>query len=196
MRHTIKMDQKDDRYYISRVLEGDVQSFSYLVDKYKDMVFTLAFRILKNRENAEEVAQDSFMKVYQNLGKFKLKSKFSTWLYRIVYNTAISKVRVKQKPTLSIENLEFFEIVDEKQKTSKSFDIENNKMILQRLLNKLDESDRALITPYYLEECKISEIAEITGFNRSNIKVKLHRTRKKMQEALYKIMKSENVEII
>ena len=196
MRHTIKMDQKDDRYYISRVLEGDVQSFSHLVDKYKDMVFTLAFRILKNRENAEEVAQDSFVKVYQNLGKFKLKSKFSTWLYRIVYNTAISKVRVKQKPTLSIENLEFFEIVDEKQKTSKSFDIENNKMILQRLLNKLDESDRALITLYYLEECKISEIAEITGFNRSNIKVKLHRTRKKMQEALYKIMKSENVEII
>ena len=196
MRHTIKMDQKDDRYYISRVLEGDVQSFSYLVDKYKDMVFTLAFRILKNRENAEEVAQDSFMKVYQNLGKFKLKSKFSTWLYRIVYNTTISKVRVKQKPTISIENQKFFEIVDEKQKTSKSFDIENNKMILQRLLNKLDESDRALITLYYLDECKISEISEITGFNRSNIKVKLHRARKKMQEELHKIMKSEMVEII
>ena len=190
------MDQKDDRYYISKVLEGDVQAFSYLVDKYKDMVFTLAFRILKNRENAEEVAQDSFVKVYQNLGKFKLKSKFSTWLYRIVYNTAISKVRIKQKPTMSIENQRFFEIVDEKQNVSKSFDIENNKMILQRLLNKLDESDRALITLYYLDECKISEIAEITGFNRSNIKVKLHRTRKKMQEELHRIMKSEIVEII
>ena len=190
------MDQKDDRYYISRVLEGDVQSFSHLVDKYKDMVFTLSFRILKNRENAEEVAQDSFVKVYQNLGKFKLKSKFSTWLYRIVYNTTISKVRVKQKPTISIENQKFFEIGDDDQNASKSFDIENNKMILQRLLNKLDESDRALITLYYLDECKISEIAEITGFNRSNIKVKLHRARKKMQEELHKIMKSEMVEII
>ena len=196
MRHTIKMDQKDDRYYISKVLEGDVQAFSYLVDKYKDMVFTLAFRILKNRENAEEVAQDAFVKVYQNIGKFRSKSKFSTWLYRIVYNTAISKVRVKQKTTMSIENQKFFEIRDENQNVSKSFDIENNKILLQRLLNKLDENDRALITLYYLDECKISEIAEITGFNRSNIKVKLHRTRKKMQEELYKIMKIENVEII
>ena len=69
-------------------------------------------------------------------------------------------------------------------------------MILQRLLDKLDESDRALITLYYLDECKISEIAEITGQNRSNIKVKLHRTRKKMKEELHKIMKIENVEII
>ena len=195
MRHTIKMDQKDDRYYISKVLEGDVQAFSYLVDKYKDMVFTLAFRILKNRENAEEVAQDAFVKVYQNLGKFRSKSKFSTWLYRIVYNTAISKVRVKQKTTMSIENQKFFEIRDENQNVSKSFDIENNKILLQRLLNKLDESDRALITLYYLDECKISEIAEITGFNRSNIKVKLHRTRKKMQEELHKMMKSEMIEI-
>ena len=112
MRHTIKMDQKDDRYYISKVLEGDMQAFSYLVDKYKDMVFTLAFRILKNRENAEEVAQDSFVKVYQNLKKFKSKSKFSTWLYRIVYNTAISRVRVKQNPTMSIDDQKFFEIED------------------------------------------------------------------------------------
>ncbi|MCK4701531.1 MAG: sigma-70 family RNA polymerase sigma factor [Bacteroidales bacterium] len=196
MRHTIRMDQKDDRYYISKVLKGDVQAFSYLVDKYQDMVFTLAFRILKNRENAEEVAQDSFVKVYQNLGKFRSKSKFSTWLYRIVYNTAISRVRVKQKTTMSIDNQKFFEIGDDDQNVSKSFDIENNKMILQRLLNKLDESDRALITLYYLDECKVSEISEITGQNRSNIKVKLHRTRKKMQEELHKIMKSENVEII
>jgi len=196
MRHTIKMDQKDDRYYISKVLEGDMQAFSYLVDKYKDMVFTLAFRILKNRENAEEVAQDSFVKVYQNLKKFKSKSKFSTWLYRIVYNTAISRVRVKQNPTMSIDDQKFFEIEDEKQNVSKSFDIENNKMILQRLLNKLDESDRALITLYYLDECKISEIAEITGQNNSNIKVKLHRTRKKMKEELHRILKSEMVEII
>jgi len=195
MRHTIRMDQKDDRYYISKVLEGDMQAFSYLADKYKDMVFTLAFRILKNRENAEEVAQDSFVKVYQNLGKFKLKSKFSTWLYRIVYNTAISKVRVKQKPTMSIDDQKFFEIGDDDQNASKSFDIENNKMVLQRLLNKLDESDRALITLYYLDECKISEISEITGINNSNIKVKLHRARKKMQEELNRILKSEMIEI-
>ena len=196
MRHTNKMDQKEDRYYISKVLEGDVQAFSYLVDKYKDMAYTLAFRILKNRENAEEVAQDAFLKVYQNLGKFRSKSKFSTWLYRIVYNTAISKVRVKQKSTISIEDEKFYEIGDDEHDVNKSFDIENNKMILQRLLSKLDESDRALITLYYLDECKISEISEITGYNSSNIKVKLHRIRKKMQEELQRILKSEIVEII
>jgi len=196
MRHIIRMDKKSDRFYIDNILKGDVQAFSYLVDKYKDMVFTLSFRILKNRENAEEVAQDSFVKVYQNLKKFKSKSKFSTWLYRIVYNTAISRVRVKQKPTMLIDDQNYFEIEDKNQNVSKSFDIENNKMILQRLMNKLDENDRALITLYYLDECKISEIAEITGINNSNIKVKLHRTRKKMQEELHKIMKNEMVGII
>ena len=97
---------------------------------------------------------------------------------------------------MSIDDQNYFEIEDKNQNVSKSYDIENNKIILQRLLNKLDESDRALITLYYLDECKISEIAEITGINSSNIKVKLHRTRKKMQEELHRIMKNEMVGII
>lgn len=196
MRQTVRMDPENDRYYIDKVLKGQVQAFSSLVDKYKDMAFTLALRILRNREDAEEVAQDAFLKVYQNLGKFRSKSKFSTWLYRIIYNTAISKVRVKKEPNVSIEDRKFYEIREDESDVIKNFEIENNKNILHKLLNILDENERALITLYYLDECKISEISEITGLKNSNIKVKLHRTRKKMQEELQRILKSEVVEVI
>lgn len=196
MRQTVRMDPENDRYYIDKVMKGQVQAFSFLVDKYKDMAFTLALRILRNREDAEEVAQDAFLKVYQNLGKFRSKSKFSTWLYRIIYNTAISKVRVKKEPNVSIEDRKFYEIREDESDVIKNFEIENNKNILHKLLNILDENERALITLYYLDECKISEISEITGLENSNVKVKLHRTRKKMQEELQRILKSEVVEVI
>jgi RNA polymerase sigma-70 factor (ECF subfamily) len=97
------MDPKGDIYYISQVLEGKVNTFSYLVDRHKDKAFNLAFRICGNREEAEEIAQDAFLKAYRSLKYFKMKSSFATWLYRIVYNTAISLVRSRKKGLLSIE---------------------------------------------------------------------------------------------
>ena len=84
-------------------MNNDVSAYTILVDKHKNMAFTVAYRIVRNREDAEEIAQDAFVKVYQSLKSFKKESKFSTWLYRIIYNTAISKTRKKQLETTNLD---------------------------------------------------------------------------------------------
>lgn len=80
----------DEQKWIKSILAGDTKSFSCLVAKYQQMAFTIAFRILENREEAEEVVQDAFVKMYRALPSFQFGSKFSTWFYKIVYNTAIT----------------------------------------------------------------------------------------------------------
>ena len=94
---------ESDSYYIEKVLNNDVAAFSKLIDKHKEMVFTVAVRILRNREDAEEIAQDTFIKAYKSLKTFKRESKFSTWLYRIAYNAAISKTRKKRLQTVDLD---------------------------------------------------------------------------------------------
>ena len=90
------MKYQNDNYYIDRVLSGDVSAYALLVSKHKNLVFSIVLKILNNREDAEEIAQDVFLKAYQSLKKFEQKSKFSTWLYRIAYNSAISRTRKKK----------------------------------------------------------------------------------------------------
>ena len=98
------MSSAKDHIYIEKVLQGDTSSYNYLVNNYKDMVYTLAIKIVRNHEDAEEVAQDSFVKAFQKLNSFKGESKFSTWLYTIVYRTAISKIRKKNIETTDIDD--------------------------------------------------------------------------------------------
>jgi RNA polymerase sigma-70 factor (ECF subfamily) len=78
------------------VLKGEQSAYTFLVEKHKNLVFSIVLKVLSSREDAEEVAQDVFLKAYQSLGSFEMKSKFSTWLYRIAYNAAISKTRKKK----------------------------------------------------------------------------------------------------
>jgi len=100
------MEFLDDSFYIEKVINGDTSAYTNLVNKHKDMVYTIALRIARNHQDAEEIAQDVFLKAFQSLESFRQKSKFSTWLYRIVYNTAISKIRKKQPEVTALdENL-------------------------------------------------------------------------------------------
>lgn len=174
-------------HYLSKVIEGDVSAYSYIVNQYKNMAFSIALRIVNNREDAEEVTQDAFLKAYNSIKKFNHKSKFSTWLYKIVYNTAISKIRKNKKNSVTrqltdenIENLNSENINDALIK----LDEENQKKIINLAINKLSENEKLIITLYYLSEKSIIEITEITNFSSSNIKVILHRARKKMYAEL------------
>ncbi|GAA6770449.1 hypothetical protein AAGS39_11930 [Flavobacterium sp. CGRL2] len=96
------MSTINDQHYIDKVLQGDTNSFAVLVDRYKDMIFTLALKMVKNREEAEEVAQDTFIKIYSSLSKFKGDSKFSTWIYKIAYNTCLDRLKKSKKDDLNI----------------------------------------------------------------------------------------------
>jgi len=180
----------NDAYYIDRILSGDKNSFAYLVERHKDMVFTIAKRMLQNQEDAEEVAQDAFMKAYKSLKKFKGESKFSTWLYKIVYNLAISKLRKKKHDTFSIDDSDnsHFEAIEESS-YNKLQDLErtDQRNYIKTAIEQLNYEERTVVTLYYQKEQKVSEIAEITGLSASNVKVKLFRARKKLYDKLYSL---------
>jgi RNA polymerase sigma factor (sigma-70 family) len=184
------MDYKSDISCIEQVLQGKVNAYSYLVDRHKDKAFNLAFRICGNREEAEEIAQDAFVKAYRSLKNFKMKSSFATWLFRIVYNTAISLVRSRRKGVLSLEEfpadaVDFLNI--NKNEEEAADDYRNS--LVNFALQKIPEEERGLITLYYYDEMDTEEISIITGINKSNIKVKLFRARQKMSEIIRKVEK-------
>ena len=186
------MDYKGDIYYIDQVLEGKTNAFSYIVDRHKNKAFNLAFRICGNHEEAEELAQDSFLKAYRALRSFKMKSSFATWFYRIVYNTTISHVRLKKKGVLSLEDFpadatDFIGTNTNEEEAEKEY----RNSLVNFALQKITEEERGLISLYYYEEMSTDEIADVTGISKSNIKVKLFRARQKMQEIIEKTEKKK-----
>ncbi len=183
------MEQKDDIFYIEKVKNGQTNHFSYIVEKYQDIVFSIALKILRNREDAEEMAQESFIKAYKSLHTFKGTAKFSTWLYRITYNNCISEVRKKKQYFVSTDNIE---VKDD----SEEFDLggipaENRAKYVKAALDKLPEDEYTLVLLYYFENQSIEEISKISKLSASNTKVKLHRARKKLYTILNEMLKEE-----
>jgi len=185
MRQTGRMEYKGDIFYIGQVLEGNVNSFSHIVDRHKDHVFNLAVKICGNREDAEEVAQDSFLKAFRSISGFKMKSSFATWLYRIVYNSAISHIRTRKREILSIEEFpadasDFLSSFTDEEEALEQY----RRSLVGFALQKLSEDERAIVTLYYYEEMNTEKIAEVTGISRQNVKVRLFRARQKMSEII------------
>ncbi len=180
----------DDQLYIQRVLDGNTSSFTSLVEKYKDMVFTVCFRILRQREDAEDVAQQVFLKAFRNLHAFQGKSRFSTWLYTIAYRTAISQSRVNQQhlhresdENLSMEPLAFPQLDEMHAADVRTY--------VHQAIEALPVIDSVLISLYYLDECSIQEIVDITELSETNVKVRLHRARKLLKEQLELLLHHE-----
>jgi RNA polymerase sigma-70 factor (ECF subfamily) len=180
------MGFQPDHVYIDKVLSGDINAYSHLVEKHKDMVYTIAQRITQKREDAEEIAQDAFLKAYEHLSEFKRQSKFSTWIYRIAYNSAISRVRKKTLDTTTLDHNLIEQVPEEQvQQEMEGMKEDEQKRIIDMALTQLNELDYLVITMFYMKEKSIDDIAEITGLSKSNVKVKLHRIRKRMYQELY-----------
>ena len=182
------MEYKGDTYYIGQILAGNSNAFSHIVDRHKNKAYNLAFRICGNNEEAEELAQDSFVKAYRSLKSFKMKSSFATWLYRIVYNTTISHVRLKKKGVLSLEDfpVDATDFIGSNTSEEEA-DREYRSSLVNFALQKINDDERALISLYYYDEMSTDEIADVTGISKSNIKVKLFRARQKMQDIIVKV---------
>ena len=106
------MELYSDTYYIQRIRAGHIESFACLADRYSQTVFALIVRVVQNREDAEELTQDVFLKVFRKLDSFKGDCAFSTWLYRIAYNTALSAVRKKKLEWLTIDDSTLYNFAD------------------------------------------------------------------------------------
>lgn len=183
VRHKGNMEQVDDFICIDRVLQGQQKAFGLLVEKYQDMVFTIAFRILQQREEAEDVAQQVFVKAFQKLNSFQRTAQFSTWLFRIAYNTAISAQR-KHAGASSIKTIELNEDIRLADDGDSYLILENSLQQLENAIENLPVHDRGLISLYYLQQQSVDEICEVTGLSASNVKIRLFRIRKKLQEML------------
>lgn len=162
---------------IKKAITGDSEALNVLIDKYKDIAFNLALSIVKNREDAKDITQDSFLKVLENINRFRSDSKFSTWLYRIVYNKSIGFVKRENRTNI----VDYSGLVDISEKNDNQ---EDKIQELYKAINLLEDTDRNIIMLFYLAEKSIKEIAQITGLSIGNIKVILHRARKKLFEKM------------
>ena len=191
------MVEQQDNIYITKVLEGDRNAFAYLVDKYKTMVYSLALRLVKDREEAEEISQDAFIKAYQSLASFKGKAKFSSWLYRIVYNTAISKLRQQPAGRVSLDEPNIPDTLYlESKENYDTLSAGERKKYLEKALDSLDRDEKMFVILYYYEEKDLDEIASIAGLTKTNTKVKLFRARKKMLTVLQSYLKEETYNLL
>ncbi len=191
------VEHQQDNIYITKVLEGDRNAFAYLVDKYKTMVYSLALRLMKDREEAEEISQDAFIKAYQSLASFRGKAKFSSWLYRIVYNTAISKLRQQPAGRVSLDESDIADtLYIESKQNYDTLSAGERKKYLEKALDSLDMDEKMLVILYYYEERDLDEIATIAGLTKTNTKVKLFRARKKMLVVLQSYLKEETYNLL
>ncbi len=184
-----------DQLYIQRVINGENQVFSLLVDKYKHMVFTLALRMVKNREEAEEVSQDTFIRVYNSLDKFKGESKFSTWLYRITYNKSLDCLK-KQKRTIDSFSVDGYDDMNfpDMENIINGIERKERKIEMAKVLKELSPDDNTLITLFYYEDLSLAEISEVMGISSNTVKVKLFRSRNRLAVLLKEKLEPEFIQ--
>lgn len=173
---------------IDRILNGEESACKMLVDKHKDYAFTIAYRILDNREEAEEVSQDAFIKSFKSLQGFNRDSKFTTWFYRVVHNLAVSQLRKKKTHFDTLE--EHYDLESDGIEID-DISMKERKQYLEMAMKRLVPDDTTMLTLFYLREFSLEEIAEITEIAANTIKVKLFRARKRLAIELQLILQNE-----
>jgi len=194
--HRRMLDQ-EDLFFIEKTKKGDLNAFGSLIQKHESYAYTLALRILKNREDAEEVSQDAFMKAYHAIHSFEGTSKFTTWFYKILFNEALGRLR-KNKVYLNLEENEVSETVVSEDFVGgmERMQLQERKEIIQKGLTQLKPNESAVLTLFYLEEQSIKEIQEITSYSESQVKILLHRGRKNLFEILQKITNNQLIDLL
>jgi len=178
---------QEEQIWINECLEGNTEAFRKIVEAYRHFAYTLAVRITKNEEDAEEVTQDAFLKAYTSLKSFKGEAKFSTWFYKIVLNMAMTKVRRRKPANQNIDDMQL-SIADDNEASRKT----DRTYYVEKAIRTLPEDEAAIVTLFYMEEQSLSDISEVVNLSLSNTKVKLFRARNKMAEVLKNELK-ENV---
>jgi RNA polymerase sigma factor (sigma-70 family) len=182
---------------INRILKGDQSAFSILVEKYQDYVFTLVLRFTTNREDAEEIAQDVFVKAYRSLADFRGDSKFSTWLFTITRTTCLSFLRKKRLDTVSLDNERTGLQVENKESGFGANGIEQKSKhtMLNNAISMLSTDDALVLTLFYQGDQSLEEIGKIMRLDPNTVKVKLYRARQRLKDKMEKHFSHEIREI-
>jgi RNA polymerase sigma factor (sigma-70 family) len=177
-----------DTEIIHRVLQGEQALYAQLVKRYQQFVFTIVLRYMPVREDAEEIAQDVFVKAYRSLADFRGESKFSTWLYTIATTTCITFLRKKKLPIHSLDNEKVFEVADNQHPALVANQVEqkSKSQVINEAIRLLSVDDARIITLFYQAEQSLEEIGRIIGIDPNTAKVKLHRARQRLKEKMEK----------
>jgi RNA polymerase sigma factor (sigma-70 family) len=183
---------------IEQTLAGNQAAYADLIKRHQRFVFTLAMRFSKNREDAEEIAQDCFVKAYRSLASFQRQSKFSTWLYSIVYTTAMTFLRKRRVDTDSIDDENTYVQLENQSSGFDNNSVENKSRsyYLNQAITQLLPDDAAIITLFYMGEQSLDEIGKTLGIEPNTVKVKLFRARQRLKEKLERNLKHEVRELI
>lgn len=175
-----------DETLIQQALGGRQSAFAMLVKRYEQYVFTLCVRLVKNREDAHEVAQDCFLRAFRYLPDFRGESKFTTWLYKIVYTTSLNHLRKKNPDILSLDDEARPVKLGDALSPDPSSLMERRDRAnsIQKAIELLSPEDAGVITLFYLYEHSLEEICDITGLTTSNAKTKLCRARQRLKGIL------------
>lgn len=176
---------------IKQVLKGDQDAFGEIVELYKDKVFQICFRMLGNRHEAEDMAQEAFVRAYVNIKSFNINMKFSTWLYRIATNLCIDRIR-KKKPDFYLdakvagsEGLDMYsQIAADTALPEEEVESLELQETIQAEILKLPEKYRTPIVLKYIEELSLKEISEILDLPVGTVKTRIHRGREALRNQL------------
>lgn len=177
-----------DSEIISRVLQGEQHLYAELVKRYQNFVFTITLRYTENREDAEEISQDCFIKAYKSLSDFRGASKFSTWLYTIVTTTSITFLRKKRLQTHSLDNEKVFAVAENHDSgmNANQVEVKSRTAMVNEAIKMLSPDDAKLITLFYKGEQSLEEIGLIMNLDPNTAKVRLHRARQRLKEKMEK----------
>ena len=173
----------DDSYLIQRIKDGNYVAYNLLIKRYNKYVWSILYQILKNREEVEEAYQDTFMKVYRSLDQYNDHSKFSSWLYKIAYNTGLDYAKKRKMRTT---DLDAAYNVGEDAKVIDVMERNSVRSQLEEYLSYLPGEESMVLKLFYFQELSVKEVAEVIGISESNVKTKLFRARKKLAELIAK----------
>lgn len=179
---------------VEQVLKGDQSAYGEIVEIYKDKVFQLCYRILGNRHEAEDMAQEAFIRAYVNIASFNIDLKFSTWLYRIATNLCIDRIR-KKKPDYYLDAevsgtdglTMYSQIASDTILPEDEIESLELQETIQREITKLPEKYRSVIVLKYIEELSLNEISEILDIPLGTVKTRIHRGREALRHQLRKV---------
>lgn len=196
------MDLTDEALIDKYREEGDMTLFKTLVKRYQNRVYSTAFRVVGSSEEAEEVVQDTFVKVHQNLDKYRSSSSFASWLFRIAHNLCMDNLRVKQRrkpmtlvsfdPQSSVAEDEgpgnfgqtLSQLADERPDPSQNLDLREQTRMVEDSLSQLPETQKIVLVLHDIEGFSYIEIAEMVGANIGTVRSRLHYGRIKLKELL------------
>jgi len=178
---------RNEKELIRKILKGEKELFSLFIREYENQIYSLCVSIVKNREEAIDLVQDTFYLAFKNLSSFKGNSKFSTWLYRIAYNLSISRVRRKNN-FLSLDGVyedgKELDIEDETSDIWLSIDEKEIKMMIEEGMKKLKPWERAIIELRDIKNLNYDEIAEVLGIPMGTVKSRLNRARNHLRKII------------